>query len=144
MEKPKPKLVIPPLAVRKERQRQMDHEVAHRYARKMTYDRRRREFCLVLNSGVRVTIPLAMVTELAEATPAQLVRVHLDNVGGALELRELDMDVSIPGLIRDVLGFGELQQHRAARVRTEKKAASSRANGLKGGRPRKVPASVVN
>jgi hypothetical protein len=86
---------------------------------------------------VAITIPLAMITELAAATPAQIGRVKLNRSGGALELRELDMDVSVPGLIRDVLGFGELQQHRAARVRSPKKAAAARANGAKGGRPRK-------
>jgi hypothetical protein len=143
METDKPKIVIPPLAVRKERQIEMDHEVAHRYAREMHYDRRRREFRFVLNSGVSITIPVAKLGYgFAELTPAQLGRVQLGTIGGHIELRELDMDMSVPGLIRDVLGFGVLQQHRAARARTEKKAASSRANGLKGGRPRKVPAAV--
>jgi hypothetical protein len=107
----------------------------------MRYSTRRREFRIVLNCGVTITIPLVMISKLVAGTPAQLARLKLNRSGGALEQREIDLDISLPGLIREVFGFGEIQQVRAARVRTPKKAAASRANGLKGGRPRKVPAA---
>jgi hypothetical protein len=141
METAEPKITIPPPEVLRQYQREADHEFKHRFARELHFDRRRREFRLGLNSGVTFTIPVAKIHSLAAATPAQLGRVKLSGAGGALELRELDLDISVPGLIRNVLGFGEIQQSRAGRVRTPKKAAAARANGAKGGRPRRKTAA---
>jgi hypothetical protein len=64
-----------------------------------------RAFHFVLRSGAAVTIPVALIRELAEATPAQLAAVKLYPTGGAIEQRELDVDISVPVLLRDVLGF---------------------------------------
>jgi hypothetical protein len=138
-EKPKPSILLP-AKVLAERQRIHEFEAAHRYAREMQYARRRHEFRFLLRSGVRVTIPVANIPYFDGLTKAQLGRVKLDNVGGAIELREVDLDLSVPGIIRDAFGFGEIQQSRAGRVKSPKKAAAARANGAKGGRPRKKAA----
>ncbi len=104
----------------------------------MSYDARGRAFRFYLRSGVVLTIPAHAIAELAQATTAQLKSVALVADGGAIEQRELDVDLSVPNLLRDVLGFGELQQRKAARTRSPAKAAAARVNGAKGGRPRKV------
>jgi len=147
MSKPKtltPKILAPSPTELAIRQRAHDRVAELQYGRELRYDRRRREFRVLLRSGVAVTIPVAAIGEFAGATPAQLAEARLIPTGGAIEQRELDVDLSLPGLLRDVLGFGEVQQHRAARVRTPAKAAAARANGVRGGRPRKDAARALD
>lgn len=106
------------------------------YGRGLKYDRG--IFELALQNGLAVRIPAKMIAELAAATPSQIRAVRLTPDGGTLEQRQLDLDISVPGLLRDLLGFDA--QSRGGRARSAAKVAASRANGAKGGRPRKVTA----
>lgn len=133
----KAKIIMPIAAERDSAQRAHDLVAERQYASKLRFNGPNRAFHLVLRSGATVSIPVNAIPELAAATQAQLNRVRLISTGGALEQRELDVDLSLPGLLRDVLGFGDVQQSRAARVRSEAKTAAARLNGKKGGRPRK-------
>jgi hypothetical protein len=57
----------------------------------------------------------------------------------------LDADLSVPGLLLSSIGraqkLAELARE-AGRAKSNAKAAASRTNGAKGGRPRKVAARV--
>jgi hypothetical protein len=107
------------------------------HAKELRYDRRARVFHFVMRSGVALTVPFAAIHEFDYATREQLREVTLVAGGGAIEHRGLDVDMSVPGIIREVFGFGDVQQKRAGSAKTPRKAATSRENGAKGGRPPK-------
>ena len=61
--------------------------------------------------------------------------------GSVLHWASLDVDLSVPALIREALGADALRSLAAAeggKATSERKAAAARANGAKGGRPRKA------
>jgi hypothetical protein len=89
-----------------------------------------------LVNGLRVAIPRKLVTELA-TVPVALLRkeLRLGAHGEAIEIRSLDLDISVSGLIADLVGADWAR--RAGRIKSPAKAAAARANGRKGGRPRK-------
>jgi hypothetical protein len=92
-----------------------------------------------MSTGVEVRVPMSRIEELKGATAGQLAQVELRPRGAALSWPSLDVDIYLPGLLADALGLTEWwKRQRAAeagRARTEAKAASSRQNGLRGGRP---------
>jgi hypothetical protein len=52
----------------------------------------------------------------------------------------LDVDLSIPDLLAGVVGTKALMARQAGQSKSPAKAAAPRANGAKGGRPRKSAA----
>jgi len=106
-----------------------------------TYDRTKRRVVLELTNGYLFAFPVAGIPALNEATMSQLAAVEIDPSGGVLRWDDLDVDLSVPGLLFSALGVEERLRHLASlagRVRTEAKARAARSNGLKGGRPRKT------
>ena len=96
---------------------------------------------VALPSGYVVGFPAAVVPALADATPVQLAAVELSPGGGGLHWETLDVDLSVPGLLLSALGRAEQRRELArlaGRARSEAKATAARANGAKGGRPRKA------
>lgn len=96
---------------------------------------------LTFSSGCAVSIPLSEFHELAGATPAELRDVTVIGSGGYIEWPRLDMTFEIGPLLLDLLGLkpvsARILASRAGSARSEAKAAASRTNGHKGGRPRK-------
>jgi hypothetical protein len=132
------KIIIPDKAEFKRRQAERDRLAEFQDAKGIRYDRRARAFHFTMRSGAAVTVPVAALREFDNATQGQLQEVKLVAAGSAIEHRGLDIDMSVHGIIRDVFGFDEIQQKRAGSVKSAAKAAAARANGAKGGRPRKV------
>ncbi len=109
------------------------------YAESARYDRRSRALCVRLTNGVVLSIPVLLLPELATATDAELARVDVGPAGLGIHWRRLDVDLSVAGLARVVLGARVLMQAAGAaggRVRSESKAKAARENGRKGGRPK--------
>ncbi|HEX7051184.1 MAG TPA: DUF2442 domain-containing protein [Longimicrobiales bacterium] len=91
-----------------------------------------------MRGGKSLIVPRAHIPELREATVEQLGRVQ--PAGEAIRWDELDVDVSVPGLLSELLGphlSTRASGRRGGAVRSPAKAAAARANGKKGGRPRK-------
>ena len=83
----------------------------------------------------------ASIPALASATPEQLADVELGPGGSGLQWEALDVDLSVAGLLLSSLGRSQKLSELAritGQVSTPAKAAAARANGAKGGRPRKV------
>ena len=76
----------------------------------------------------------------ASATPEQLAAVEVDLAGEGLHWEELDADVSVPGLIAHRLNLAAWAPKFMGQRTSEAKAAASRSNGAKGGRPRRSSA----
>jgi len=78
---------------------------------------------------------------LAEGSRA-LELVVVEDDGGTIEWPDLDVSFSVTEMLPEYLGFGSAVRSTAARkagiAKTAAKARSSRENGKRGGRPRKV------
>ncbi len=86
---------------------------------------------LGLRNGIQVRFPRAHIRELAAWLPKEIGRVDIQPGGDGISIRNLDVDISVPGLLADELGalFARAIGRRARGKTSEKKAASSRANG---------------
>ena len=112
-------------------------------ARSATYDARRDLLILELTNGVLFGVPATLVPVLRRLARQQLAQVVLSPSGGGLHWDEADVQVSVAGLL--LTSFSRSQVVRelarvAGRSRSEAKARAARANGARGGRPRKVDA----
>jgi hypothetical protein len=105
------------------------------------YDAQRARIVVELSNGATYAFPAALGQGLEAATPAQLAEVEVAGAGFGLHWPSLDVDLSIPGLLAGRFGtkawMSELAR-RAGSVTSPAKAAAARANGAKGGRPRKA------
>lgn len=104
------------------------------------YDRASRRIILELTNGYLFAFPVRSVPSLNGATASQLAAVQVDPSGSGLRWETLDVDLSVPGLLFSAVGVEERLRHLAGlagRVRSDAKARAARANGRKGGRPRK-------
>lgn len=92
-----------------------------------------------------VALPVKNYPELAALSLIDLKQMAVGFGGSALCLEERDLHVSIAGLVSASLPLMEmataLVAARNGRRNSEVKAKTSRENGLKGGRPRKLAAA---
>src|SRR5208283_3113127 len=95
---------------------------------------------LHLDDGVRVSIPRVSLQGLRDAKPAQLSKIEVLGHGTGLHWPLLDVDHYVPGLLNRVFGtsrwMAELGR-RGGSASTRAKAAAARANGKKGGSPKR-------
>lgn len=68
--------------------------------------------------------------------------MKLARIGDAIELPEYDLNVSVAGIVRKAV-FGEDLYARAGSVRSKAKSVAARANGRKGGRPKRRTLAVA-
>ncbi len=74
------------------------------------------------------------------ADASALGSIGVSAAGDALSWPVLDVDVYVPGLVERAFGtrlFARATGQRGGRRQSKAKAAAARANGAKGGRPRK-------
>ena len=91
---------------------------------------------LELRNNTEVRIPVQAIVGLREVSKRDLSRMKLSKIGDAIELPEYDLHVSVSGVVRKAI-FGEDLYAKAGRVKSKAKALAARANGRKGGRPKR-------
>ncbi|HXG57356.1 MAG TPA: DUF2442 domain-containing protein [Vicinamibacterales bacterium] len=104
------------------------------------YVQRRDAIELEFAGGGIMTIPRQAISEVAHAPIPTLNAITISPAGDAISWRALDVDIYVPGLVERVFGsrmFAASSGGRGGRRTSKAKAAAARANGAKGGRPRK-------
>jgi hypothetical protein len=95
-----------------------------------------------LVNGCSYSFPTDLVQDLDGAGDADLARVEVDGMGFNLHWPTLDVDLYVPALVSGIFGTRDWMSKQLARVagqaKSPAKAAAARANGAKGGRPRKA------
>lgn len=114
-------------------------------AESVHYIQKTNSIILTLKGGAGVVLPVGSIRELDGAKPAQLRTVRVDFGGEAITIDSLDVDISVPGLLRDLVGItsaATILGQKGGRARSDAKTAAVRANGKRGGRPPKVRRSA--
>jgi hypothetical protein len=95
-----------------------------------------------LMNGCGYAFPAALVQDLQGASHEDLAGVQVDGVGFNLHFPALDVDLYVPALVSGIFGTRAWMVRELARVAGQKtspaKTLAARANGAKGGRPRKL------
>lgn len=107
-------------------------------AAKARYDRAKGRIVVDLTNGCTFAFPARVAQGLEAATDDQLAAVEILGNGYGLHWEALDMDISVPGLLVGIFGTKAYMAQLAGRAKSPAKAAAARANGIKGGRPRKA------
>lgn len=102
------------------------------------YDRKLDRVVVDLTNGCTFGFPPRIVQGLEQATEAELAEVEVLGAGYGLHWETLDVDFTVPGLLAGIFGTRAYMARHAGRATSPAKAAAARANGAKGGRPRKA------
>lgn len=95
---------------------------------------------LKFSGGGSMSIPRRLVPGLKRAAESKIEPIVVSPAGDALSWPSLDIDIYVPGLVERAFGtrlFAASTGRLGGRRRSKAKAAAARANGAKGGRPRK-------
>ena len=101
------------------------------------YDRKLRRVVVELTNGCTFAFPPRLAQGLEHAAEEELETVKILGAGYGLHWEALDADFTVPGLLAGIFGTKAYMARRAGQATSPAKAAAARANGMKGGRPRK-------
>jgi hypothetical protein len=104
------------------------------------YDTRKKLIVIDLVNGSSFSFPPHLVQGLTNASSAELADIEITPQGIGLHWPQLDADLTVEGLLAGLFGSRSwMRQHaaKAGSVKSTAKAQASKANGVKGGRPRK-------
>jgi len=105
------------------------------------YDRTTGRVVVDLVNGCTYAFPAHLVQDLQGAGDDALADIVVDGAGLNLHWPALDADLYVPALVAGVFGtrawMSTALARMAGRVTSPAKALAARANGAKGGRPRK-------
>lgn len=102
------------------------------------YDAKLDRIVVELTNGAAFAFPPALAQGLETASAGELGKVEILGLGYGLHWEALDVDLSLPGLMAGVFGTRSHLARQAGQSTSAAKAAASRANGARGGRPRKT------
>jgi hypothetical protein len=108
------------------------------------YDRRRDRVVVSLNTGLELAFPPHLAQGLEHAAPTDLTEIELSRSGFGIHFPKLDAHLYLPALLQGTFGSKTWMAAQlgaaGGRARSLAKATAARANGKRGGRPRKAAA----
>jgi hypothetical protein len=108
------------------------------------YDAGRNRIIVRLTTGVELGFAPGNVEGLERASVDDLKVIEVEAFGLGIHFPKLDADLYVPALLEGVLGSKRWMAERlgaaGGRTRSAAKAAASRENGKRGGRPRRSAA----
>lgn len=110
-------------------------------ARTVKYEQKLNLLIIGLNNGQRLVLPLEDVPELGKLTKKGFENWELLGRGTAINFPDIDVALPIDGIIEGVYGRRRWMAKvgsKGGSAKTTAKRRASRANGKKGGRPRKA------
>lgn len=113
-------------------------------ARSVWFDHASGYVMMILSNDRLFGFSARSIPYLADASIADIASVRLSPGGDGLHWESLDVDLSVPGLLLETLGSAEIVREwarQAGRITSPARAKASRANGAKGGRPKKASAA---
>ncbi len=105
------------------------------------YDARKKLIVLALSNGSTFAFPPNLAQGLAQASPADLADIQVTPLGIGLHWPKLNADLTVEGLLLGMFGSRSWMRAHASKAGSVKSAAktqAAKANGAKGGRPRKA------
>ena len=105
------------------------------------YDAAADRVLVELTNGCAFAFPPRLAAALHDAGPAQLAAVKVQASGYGLHWEGLDVDLSVPSLMFGLFGTATHMARLAGQRTSPAKVAAARANGKKGGRPRRQASS---
>jgi Protein of unknown function (DUF2442) len=119
-----------------ERGRKFRETVPHAVAAR--YDQKSGRIVVDLTNGATFAFFPQYLQGMEHGTPEQFAEVEVLGSGYGLHWETLDADFTVPGLLNGIFGTAKWMAQKAGQTTSPAKAAAARANGAKGGRPRKV------
>lgn len=110
------------------------------FAAAARYDRAANRVIVDLTNGASFAFAPQLLQGMEGGTPDQFAEVEMIADGYGLHWEALDADFTVPGLLNGIFGTAKWMAQQAGRATSPAKAAAARANGAKGGRPKKAAA----
>lgn len=101
------------------------------------YDAEVNRIIVDLTNGASFSFAPQLLQGMDAGTPEQFAEVEVIGNGYGLHWETLDADFTVPGLLQGIFGTAKWMAHQAGKASSPAKARAARANGAKGGRPRK-------
>lgn len=102
------------------------------------YDAKAGLIVVELTNSAIFSFPPQYLQDMERGTPEQFAEVEVIADGYGLHWESLDVDFTVPGLLNGIFGTAKWMAQKAGQTTSPAKAAAARANGAKGGRPRKA------
>ncbi len=102
---------------------------------------------LRMSDGHRLCIPREDLQGLRNASKNDIGKIEILGKGTGLHWPTLDVDLYVPALLRHVYGNRSWMSRlgrRGGSAKSASKSAAAKANGLKGGRPKRVVPAVID
>lgn len=124
------------------KRRGAEHLARYPAAIEAKYDRRIGRVYVVLETGLAIAFNPHEVQGLEHAKPEMLREIAISPSGHGLHFPRLDVDIYLPSLMEGHFGtkawMAQRLGHLGGKAKSEAKTSAARANGAKGGRPKKA------